>query len=188
MTPFPRPARARARAEHTHSLTSAPAFFPRHAQYQDEAARKKSLQYLVADAKALDQQGYHTQFVLFTPHDFRSVGGDSEDLEIVRFTMPSAYPVCAAGGWRSDSHRTRPYLQTHAPHKPQSPSGTTRGDWSPQCGGDAGSVQLHCRIVGKKGAGGGRKWACLSHSLARCHTATVLASVTTPCPMPRGGV
>ena len=44
----------------------------------------------MADAKSLDTNGYHTQFVLFTPHDFRGVGADVDSLEIVRFTMPSA--------------------------------------------------------------------------------------------------
>ncbi len=42
----------------------------------------------MADAKALDPQGYHTQFVLFTPHDFRGAGDDFEGMDLVRFTMP----------------------------------------------------------------------------------------------------
>ena len=81
---------ARASPSHAHTRTHTHNALPGGPQYQDEAARKKSLQYLMADAKSLDTNGYHTQFVLFTPHDFRGGGAEVDSLEIVRFTMPSA--------------------------------------------------------------------------------------------------
>jgi len=100
----------------------------------------------MADAKSLDTNGYHTQFVLFTPHDFRGVGADVDSLEIVRFTMPSACGRAPRAAPRNDAPSARPPALTHA-----------RTQTHPQTQSRSGTAQRKKKsaVDGFVGGGGG---------------------------------
>ena len=59
--------------------------------FQDEQTRRKSIEYLLEDARRAGEDGKLTQFVLLTPHDLTSRSESSDNIKVFHMPKPKRH-------------------------------------------------------------------------------------------------